>query len=184
MPMSMRYIVKKLRSIRPAPASSTSVSAIWTTISPPAQRRARMPPDPVRPPSLSISCTLVVDVCSAGISPKIRPVARHTTRKNVNVRQSIENTIQMRDADVLRFEAEPPNPDDRQQQPDDAGNHRQENALDEQLTDDLPAACANGDAHAHLTRSSSCLGQEEVGDVRARDQQHEPDGTEQRPEEQ
>ena len=94
MPMSMRYIVKKLRNIRPAPASSTSVSAICTTISPPDQRRARMPPDPVRPPSLSISCTLVADACSAGISPKIKPVARHTIRKNVNVRQSIENTIQ------------------------------------------------------------------------------------------
>ena len=90
----------------------------------------------------------------------------------------------VRDADVLRLEAEPANPADRQQQPDDAGDHREQNALDEQLTDDLPAACANGNADAHLARSSSSLGQKKVGDVRARDQQHEPDGPHQRPEEQ
>ena len=88
------------------------------------------------------------------------------------------------DADVLRLDAEPANPDDREQQADDAGDERQQNALDEQLADDLPAACANRDTDAHLARSSSGLGQEQVGDVRARDQQHEPDRSHQRPEEQ
>jgi len=56
--MSIRYIVRKLRSMRPLPASSTSVSAIWATMSPAVQCRVRMPPDPVRPPFLQHLVTL------------------------------------------------------------------------------------------------------------------------------
>ena len=61
---------------------------------------------------------------------------------------------------------------------------RQKDALDEQLADDLPAARTNRDTDAHLARSSRGLGEEQVGDVRAGDQQHESDRAEQRPEEQ
>jgi hypothetical protein len=93
-PMSMRYAVRKLRSMRPAPVRSTSVSASCATMSPVVMRRARTPPDPERPPSLSSSWMLVVEACSAGASPKRRPVARHVARKTANVRQSIEKTIQ------------------------------------------------------------------------------------------
>ena len=95
MPMSMRYIVKKLRSIRPAPASSTSVSAIWTTISPPAQRRARMLPDSGPPAFLQH----LVNVGRRGVQRGNQPEDRDRwpgTRpgRTANVRQSIENTIQ------------------------------------------------------------------------------------------
>ena len=58
-PISRLYISKKLRIMKPAPARSTSVSASCATMRLLAQRRARIPVEPLRPPSLSVSLTLV-----------------------------------------------------------------------------------------------------------------------------
>ena len=75
MPRLVWYSVRKLRIMKPAPASSTSVSITSTTMSAPVQRRARIPPLPLRPPpSFSTSCTSVLVTCSAGARPNRRPV--------------------------------------------------------------------------------------------------------------
>ena len=80
--------------MKPAPASSTSVSASSTTISAPVQRRARMPPLLPRPPSFSTSLRSVFDTCSAGARPKTMPVPRQTAAKNAKTCASIVNWIQ------------------------------------------------------------------------------------------
>jgi hypothetical protein len=81
--------------MKPAPARRTSVKAISTTMSALVQRRARRPPEPLRPPlSFSTSLMSVREMCSAGARPKMIPVARQTVAKNAKTLPSIVNLIQ------------------------------------------------------------------------------------------
>jgi hypothetical protein len=65
-----------------------------------------------------------------------------------------------------------------------AGNHqtaqraeaRQQQTLREELPDDAPAARADGDADGDFTPSRHRLRRDEIGEVHARDEQHEPHG--------
>ena len=93
-PMSVRYKIRKLRIMKPAPASRTSVSASSAMMSAPVHRRARDPDDPVRPPSFNTSFRFVLEMCSAGARPNVMPVATHARAKNVNTRALSVNTIQ------------------------------------------------------------------------------------------
>ncbi len=92
----MRYSARKLRIMKPAPASSTSVSAISTTMSALVQRRARGPPVPPRPPPPSFITSLrsVFDTCSAGARPNSTPVARQMAPRKTKTIGSIVNVIQ------------------------------------------------------------------------------------------
>ena len=58
----------------------------------------------------------------------------------------------------------------------DAADRGEQKALDQQLTDDPPAACAEGDADGDLARSLRGSPEQQVRDVRAGDQQHESNG--------
>ena len=126
MPMSMRYIVKKLRSIRPAPASRTSVSAIWTHDQPacPAAGANAAGPGP------AAFLQHLVNVGRRGVQCGNQP--EDETGGQAHDEEEGERAPVHRehhpvgDADALRFEAEPPNPDDRQQQPHDTGDERQQ----------------------------------------------------------
>ena len=80
--------------MNPAPANSTSVSASSPTMSAPVHLRTRTPAAPERPPSFNISFTSVFDTCSAGASPKMKPVARQTPNRKANTVPSIVNWIQ------------------------------------------------------------------------------------------
>ena len=93
-PTSSWYRFTKLRIMKPAPASSTSVSVSWATMRAAVQRRARTPPEPDRPPSFMISFTFVFEMCSAGARPKRMPVAMQTIEKKPNTRASMLNVIQ------------------------------------------------------------------------------------------
>ena len=68
--------------------------------------------------------------------------------------------------------------------PEPAGDERQQHRFDEQLPDDVPSAGAERDADADLVRAMGGARQQQVGDVRAGDQQHEADRAHQRPEQQ
>ena len=94
MPTSSRYSAKKLRIMKPAPASSTSVSASSPMMSAPVHRRARTPAVPEQPPSFSTSFTSVFDTCSAGARPKTTPVPRQIAARNAKTLPSIVNCIQ------------------------------------------------------------------------------------------
>jgi len=80
-PMFSEYSFRKLRIIRPAPTSSTMVSAISATTIAEVRRRARTVPALPRPPSLSTSFMLVLDTWSAGARPKTMPVVRQIAAK-------------------------------------------------------------------------------------------------------
>ena len=72
----------------------------------------------------------------------------------------------------------------RQAETQNAAQDREQHALDEQLPDDAPAAGAQGDTHRDFARSLGGTRQQQIGHVRARDQQHERDGAHQREEDQ
>ena len=69
------------------------VAVAATLTSEGVQRRALMPVDPERPPSLSTSLRLVLETCSAGASPNTTPVTKQIAKKNSRTVGSIEKTM-------------------------------------------------------------------------------------------
>ena len=49
----------------------------------------------------------------------------------------------------------------------------EQDALDERLRDDLPARCADGEAHGRLRAARDRAGEQQVRDIRTRDEQHD-----------
>ena len=70
-------------------------------------------------------------------------------------------------------------PPEREKQSADAANSRQKHAFDEQLPDDSAAARPERGAEGHFLPPNGGAGEEEVGDIRARDQEYAADGAEQ-----
>jgi hypothetical protein len=70
----------------------------------------------------------------------------------------------------------------REPQPDQGSGHRQQRAFGEEEPRDGESARAERAANRHLAPSGVGADQEQVGDVRAGDEQDEPDGGEQYPE--
>ena len=62
---------------------------------------------------------------------------------------------------------------DGEEQADAAADEAEHHALDQQLTDDAPARGAEGDADGDLARPMRRAREQQVGDVRAGDEQHE-----------
>ena len=60
-----------------------------------------------------------------------------------------------------------------------AADRGQDQRFGEELAHDSAAARTNGGAHRHLPRADAAAREQKVGDVAARDQQHEGDGAEQ-----
>ena len=71
--------------------------------------------------------------------------------------------------------------DPGEQQADRAGEERQDDALGQGLADEARPGRAERGAHGVLGASRGGAGEDEIGDVRARDQQDEPDRPEQQP---
>ena len=78
----------KLRTIRPAPASSSSDSATSATTSSDRTRVRSRPPDDPRVPSLRTSLRSARDPWSAGSRPRRRPAPHVTPITNSRTRQS------------------------------------------------------------------------------------------------
>ena len=87
-PRSTRCSRSKLRSISPAPTSSTTASAISTTTRP--RRSDRPSPLDPRAPSFIVWPGSVRASCSAGTRPKTRPVRSDSATVKASTRQSIE----------------------------------------------------------------------------------------------
>ena len=77
---------------------------------------------------------------------------------------------------------EQPRADDGDAEADDAAGGGEQQALDQQLPHDAPARGAHRVAHGDLARPCRRARQQQVGDVGARDQQHEADRAHQRQE--
>ena len=113
----MRYSARKLRIMKPAPASSTSVSASSATISAlgPAPGAHAAGARCGRPPSFSTSLTSVFDTCSAGARPKTTPVReadRGEEREDAAVHREL-HPVRLADVRSLA-RVEQPDADDRQ----------------------------------------------------------------------
>ena len=171
-PGDTRVSAEKLRSSRPAPTSSTSARAISATTSIDRMRRWRALPEPPRLSSLSDSRMSNRVACSAGTTPKTRPVT-HRERQ----REQRHGPV---DGDALRARQprghgrrQQRHAPRRQQQAGRAAGAREHEALDEQLPDDARAAGADRDAHGHFFLPADRAREQQVGDVRARNQQHQ-----------
>src|ERR1700691_1547293 len=77
---------------------------------------------------------------------------------------------------------ERPNPDGCQQDAEHTSEQAQYSALGQTLADQSAAACSQRYAHGEFTLARNCAGQQQAGDIRAGDQQHEADRPEEQPE--
>ncbi len=73
-----------------------------------------------------------------------------------------------------RKQQEPRPPDETRQS---AAQHREDQALDQRQSDDAPPACAERKPHRSLARPIERPSQQQIREIRARDQQHESAGT-------
>ena len=163
---------------RPAPTDSISASAISATTSvrcsarcgsgrrPPADRRATARPG------------RVPDACSAGAVPNSRPAISDTASANSMTRVStrISETRGMINSPSgssarVRHDAEG--------DPERAAGEAQQGGLRQQLPRDPRTSGAERRAHRDLTLARRRACQQQVGDVRQRDQQQDPDRAEQ-----
>ena len=170
--------------MRPAPVSSASVNVSSATTRPEVSQRARAPPDWPRPPSFISSLRFVLETCSAGASPNTMPVARQITAKYPNTAKSRLKTIQYGLPTSATAASNNRTPTAVEAQPEQPAKARQHDALDEELPHDSSAARAERRAHGHLARPVRGARQQQVGHVRARNQQDESDRAEQRQEHQ
>ena len=91
---SARAIVRRLRAINPAPASSTSVRATSAVTSHAIHRRSRRPEVGPRVPLVDTSATLAREAWRAGPSPNAGTVDRPSRVRNAVTRPSTGNSIQ------------------------------------------------------------------------------------------
>ncbi len=85
-------------------------------------------------------------------------------------------------ADILRGGVEETDADVGERQAEHTADDGKQHALDQQLPHDPPAVGAERDAHGNLARPVRRAREQQVGDVGARDEQHEADGAHQRQE--
>ena len=83
-------------------------------------------------------------------------------------------------ARVLHGRVDHRHTDDRDENAEDAAEKRQHHALEEQLPHDAQPCRAHRHAYCHLARAVRRPRQQQVGDVRARDEDEKRDGAEQR----
>ena len=172
-PRSAAWSRRKVRSSKPLPTSRISAIAISATTS---ARRTRWPSRPAvwRPLSLSTLPSGCREACSAGTSPKQMPVASVTSAANVSTWASMrtERSVTRSDGTTAVRALDAPQPD---QHPKPAAERRQQQAFGEQLLHDPAAPRAEREPHRHLAAASGRPRQQQVRDVRAGDDQHEPD---------
>ena len=174
----MRFSSIRLRINKPAASARTTEDASWRTTSARRANCRERPAVPVRPPSFSTPVTSGRDNCSAGRSPNRMPV---TIGENGGEEQ--HGAVERRFIEPRQVRR-PQRDDDLQSRPRDreargGAGDRQQHALGKQLRDDLPAAGAKRGAHRDFTAPHVGARQLQVRDVRARDQQHEANRSEQ-----
>ena len=162
--------------MNPAPASSTIVSTISVTMSTPVHRRAQSPPVPPRPPSWRTLVDVPLRGVQRGCQTEDDPGGQ-TDRRHEGDDGPVHREFHVvRHADILHRRVGPPHARHRHAHICEAGDEREQDALHQQLPDNTPTAGAQRDAHRDLVLAMRRAGEQEVGDVRAGDQQHEGHG--------
>ena len=81
---------------------------------------------------------------------------------------------------VAEHRIDRPDTGDAQHEPHEAADDREHDALDQQLPDDSPSGCTERDSHGNLSRPLRRPRQQQVRDIRARNQQDEADRPQER----
>ena len=142
---------------------------------------------PERPlASFNVDTRSGFDVWSAGKRPNSSPVSSETPSVNAVTRQSSPGMRTGRasfvgDAGNVSWDEEkqPANAKGPNAKTDDSATSGQQHALSEQLADDPAAVGTHRGANGQLALTPCRTREQQVGDVRARDQKHERDGAEQ-----
>ena len=160
------------------PTSSVSARATSVTTRAARVRPCKAPPLPDRPPSFSASVTFGRELWSAGNRPNSRPVASATTIVNASTRQSTPTSAPSaptRGRLAVLIDEQRPDAERAQRQPQRPAGERQDQALGEQLPDDLAPRGAERGAHGQFAAPAGGAHEQQVGDVGAGDEQHEAD---------
>ena len=175
-PGSMAAAAARLRSTRPAPTSRTSASASSETTN--TSRSSASRPWPVVPRAPRRSPMRVRAACQAGTRPKTRPVTIETAERE-GQRPALDRHVGGARQVGRRHRRDGAHAERRQGQADDAAQAREQQALDQQLADDLEPRRAEREADGDLRLPRRGARQQHVRDVGAGDQQHEADRDEQ-----
>ncbi len=163
--------------------SSTSDIATSATTSA-LRSQARRPPAAPRPPSFRLSCRLCRVACSAGASAE-HDAGQHRDGDRVGERAPVEAPVDEvrnavgRNAAVDQLEAGP-----REHHAERRAEQADHDRLGQQLPDDAPAAGAKRGADRDLAMPDRCAREQQVGDVRAGDHQHQRHGAHHRQDDQ
>ena len=115
-------------------------------------------------------------LCSAGNRPNSKPVPSVSTAANA---RTVGSSWILKRGLLRQHRGDQVEHPLRDQQPDQPADRRQDQRLGQQLPDQLRAVGADRQAHGHFTAAPSGAGQQQVGDVGARDQQHQAGHAEQ-----
>ena len=177
-PASTAISRSKLRMSRPAPARSTKASATLETTSV-ACSRCRRAPEVLRdPPSRSSSVRSRRSLAASGSRPKTTAVSADSANVNRTTRASSVTSetpgrLRAITAGIARTAAYPRN------RPSAPPVAVEQESFDEQHLEQAAASGADRRAHGHLALARDGAAQDEVRDVRTRDEQHEADRAEQ-----
>ena len=112
--------------------------------------------------------------------PKMMPVAKQTATRNAKTVASIVNLIQYGLPTSATAMSKRRHADERQPETEHAAEEREQRALDEELRTTRARLAPRAMRRATSRRALGRPREQQVGDVRARDEQHEPDGPHQR----
>ena len=174
-PGSIRCACCRLRRKRPAPTSAMSDSATCDATSRLRRPKRRFDPLGALVRSFSSTTRSGFDAWTAGARPKRTPVASATSEgeeQHAPVRVQVER--------IGRQERRPERPEQplrpvREQHPGRAADEREQRALGQQLAHQPAASGAERQPHRDLLLPRRRAGEQQVRDVRARDQEHEAD---------
>ena len=161
---SARAIVRRLRAINPAPASSTSVRATSAVTSHAIHRRSRPPEVGPRVPLVDTSATLARRV-EGGRQPERRhgrQAGQGEERRHSAIHGELdpEGSPQRRDA-----QREQPGRQRREPEAEHARESREDGALGQQLPHDASPPRAERDPHADLARAAGGPREQQAGRV-------------------
>ena len=162
----------------PAETSSTTARAISETTKPPCRRRE--PPASVRAPARSVCSSSRAGARSAGASPKRRPLNSEAAMANSSTCQSSWTSSargKLPGQNVTNGRI----PDGREQKPEHASGKPQHRAFGQTLAHQAAPARAQRHAHGQFPLARNRARQQQAGDVRAGNQQHQADRAQQQP---
>ena len=176
-PGSTARNVRKLRTSNAAPITSITASAISdTTNTPPSRRPLGAEDDPLLRRSTASRSTC--RTCRAGASPKKTPVTMETEcgeceDTSVDERRGAAGDNRWERARELHEQGA--QSDHRKRDAEHTTDHREHQALGQELPDDLPSARTGGQPDRHLALSRDRPDEKQMRRVDANDQQHERD---------